>query len=680
MHEPAAMQADSHSTFYVRDSDQMKAKTSMTSRSTGTARRARTIARRLLPLAMGLLFPAAAAFAQADPAASAILELHRQGQYENAATRGLNQLLVKPWNHQLRFVVADSLQRIGRVDEAIAQLEALEGTPYADTARARLQALRSNRTALPAAPAPNQGQFQAAVPQSYQQPVPSYQPSPQVAQSAQLAQSAQGAQSPQATPARPITQQPLPTPPSPAAAPGTATTSASLPVPGATTAARGRAMLPYVPSPQLSQSQYISPSGATVSDPRPATPKPTDAKGQPGAEPSRTPAAQLIADLNKEEKYYDVGTEGLELLAKEKPDDELRLMIANALAWTGRYKQAQGVYQTLLAGSLANDARVGLANIQRWRGRDDLALPLYKEVLASDPANEGASEGQALAARELRSRTTVNVGKFEDSSNIERKSGAVTHRFRDGKGPNVVELEIGKVRDASPTVETQEKTFSGRYTANTLSLKPTFSLGVSNTGTDRGLYGGVSIRAGEHEDIIELDKVNWAVLATNPLAVQSNLSATHIGLQGTRSTYYGSLTGRLDYFDISDGNTITTGNLRLASNWRPLGSHFKPFAGIEFREAKFFSPAYWSPSEGFGSYYGGMMAEWDSPDAVFYASGQIGDSLYGEAGRSWSLSTGGKYWLANDLSAGFSLWSMASRRNGAAYRAKSANVIVEKLW
>jgi tetratricopeptide (TPR) repeat protein len=644
----------------------MKPATSTDSQLKSTPRRAAGIARRLLPLAVGLLFPAAAAFAQADPATSAILDLYRQGQYENAATRGLNQLLVQPWHHQLRFVVADSLQRIGRIDEAIAQLEALEGTPYSDTARTRLQALRASRQAALStqAQATVQGQTQAqtqpAVPQTIPAPVQPYQPSPQLAQAAQSPQTAQTVQAAQATAVPPASKQPA---------------AAAM-----ETSARPRGVLPYVPSPQLSQSQYIAPSGAAVADPRPVTPRATDASTQPGAEAALTPAAQLVADLNAEEKYYDAGTEGLALLGKENADDQTRLMIANALAWTGRYKEAQGVYQTLLAGSLANDAKIGLANIQRWRGRDDLALPLYKEVLAADPANEGANEGQALATRELRSRTTLNMGKLEDSSNIQRRSGAVTHRFRDGKGPNVVELEVAKVRDTSPALATQEKTFSGRYTANTLALKPTFSLGVSNTGPDRGLYGGASIRVGEQEDIIELDKVNWAVLATNPLAVQSNLSATHIGLQGTRSTYYGSLTGRLDHFNISDGNTITTGNLRLASNWRPLGNNIKPFAGIEFREAKFFSPAYWSPGEGFGSYYGGLTAEWDSPDAVFYASGQVGDSIYGEAGKSWSLSAGGKYWLASDLNAGFSLWSMASRRNGAAYRAKSANIIVEKLW
>jgi tetratricopeptide (TPR) repeat protein len=651
----------------------MKTTTLISCHSSGVAYCTGPVARRLLPLVIGLLFPLAA-LAQSDAAASAVLELHRQGQYEGAATRGLNELLVKPWNHQLRFVVADSLQRVGRVDEAIAQLEALEGTPYAETARTRLQALRASRRAAPqagmTAPLPQVAPPAAAVtpqaplpaaPQVYQQPAPIYQPSPQVAQAAQAA---------------PRPAQPLPTPPSPVAATAPAAPSASV---AAAPVARGRSVLPYVPSPHISQAPYISPSGAAVVDPRPAAPKATDAKPQSG-EPARSPAAQLVADLNKEEKYYEVGTEGLALLAKEKPDDELKLMIANSLAWTGRYKEAQGVYQSLLAGGLANDAKVGLANIQRWRGRDDLALPVYREVLAADAANEGASEGQALALRELRPRTTLNAGKFSDSSNVGRKAATATHRYRDGKGPNVIELEVGRVQDSNPTLETKENTFTGRYTANTLALKPTFTLGLSNVEKDRGLYGGARIRVGEHEDIIEAEKINWGVLATNPLAVQGRLSANHIGLQGTRNTSYGSVTGRFDHYDISDGNTIMTGTLRLASNWRPLGNNVKPFAGIEFREAKFFSPSYWSPNEGFGSYYGGLLAEWDSPDSTFYASGQVGERLYGEAGRSWSLSLGGKYWLGNDLSAGFALWSMASRRNNADYRARSANVIMEKLW
>ncbi|NEX60017.1 hypothetical protein [Noviherbaspirillum galbum] len=646
-------------------------KTTPTSDTSSQPRgRASRLARMLSPLALSLLLPAGAALAQNDPAVGAILELHRQAQYEAAASRGLNELLVKPWNHQLRFVVADSLQRLGRTEEAIAQLEALEGTPYADTARTRLQALRASRRPAPqaatsasmpqaAAPLPAAPLPQMPQPAAQTSPSSAYQPTPQVAQAYQN----------------------MPRPPvAPVAPAAPAVPEAAQ---GSATAPRGKAMLPYVPSPLISQSQYISPTGAAVVDRRPSAPKATEAKPEAAApEPARSAAAKAIVDLNLEEKYYEVGTEGLALLATEKPDDEVRLMIANALAWTGRLKEAQGIYQSLTGGAYANDAKIGIANINRWRGRDDLALPMYKEVLAADASNAGANEGVALAMRELRPRTTLNVGSYEDSSDIRRKSGTLTHRWHDGKGPNVYEVEVARFKDRqiSSNLDEHENVFTGRYQANNLQLKPTFEIGMSNNGADRGLYGGVSVKVGENEDILEVSKVNWGVLATNPLAINTNLSATHIGLQATRASSLGNVTGRLDRYNISDGNNITTGSLRLASNWRPLGNHVKPFAGMEFREAKFFSPAYWSPNEGFGTVYGGLTAEWDSPDATFYASGQVGERLYGEAGQSWSASMGGKYWIATDMSAGFSLWSMASRRNGAPYRAKSANVIVEKLW
>ena len=84
-----------------------------------------------------------------------VLELYQQGQFETAATRGLIQLLVEPWNHSLRFVVADSLQRGGRYDDAVSQFQALEGTPYAQSAALRLNVLRSlERTPKLAPPAP----------------------------------------------------------------------------------------------------------------------------------------------------------------------------------------------------------------------------------------------------------------------------------------------------------------------------------------------------------------------------------------------------------------------------------------------------------------------------------------------------------------------------------------------
>ena len=101
---------------------------------------------------------------------------------------------------------------------------------------------------------------------------------------------------------------------------------------------------------------------------------------------------------------------------------------------------------------------------------------------------------------------------------------------------------------------------------------------------------------------------------------------------------------------------------------------------MQTRDAKFSSPSYWSPEQGSGTLYAGLLGEWGSADWNFYASAQSGTGLYGDAGTSWSVSGGGKRWLSNDIALSMNFWSMASWRDNAAYRAQSATVSLEKLW
>ncbi|WP_194723920.1 tetratricopeptide repeat protein [Noviherbaspirillum malthae] len=557
----------------------------------------------------------------------------------------MSDLLAQPWNHQLRFIVADSLQRIGKREEAIAQLEALEGTTFAETARVQLQALRTAAIAAPASPrpvAPPAPSMPAALPAVVPVVLRStYQP---------IDDAGRGQLASPAAAARPawIQSQYLPS-----------STGA-----GSTTA----------------QPQYIAPSGQPVPvEPRPVPPGtlPAGAASQPAT--TRSAAAQNVADLYAAEKYQDAGTSGYALLQWEKPDDDLTLAIANALAWTGRLSEAITVYQRLAQGRLANEARVGMANVQRWRGRDELAVPLYREVLATDPMNASAKEGMRLAQRELRPRTSVTVGGSEDSSDVRRDIVTLNHRFRDQGGMNMVEVEMSRVAETLGTVNARQKDLTLRYHANSLPAKPRFEVSLASNG-EQNLYGSVQWKVGDRDDLLEVGRVNWGKYANNPNALQSSLSALHLGAQMSAALEAGALTGRVDYYDISDDNTIFTGNVRLVSHWRPLGSSVKPFVGAEFRDAKFNSPNYWSPDGGFGSLYGGLLAEWSGPDWSFYTSGQVGARLYGDAGTSWSAAAGGKRWLSNDVGVGFNLWSMASQRNNADYRASSVNVSVEKLW
>jgi hypothetical protein len=142
----------------------------------------------------------------------------------------------------------------------------------------------------------------------------------------------------------------------------------------------------------------------------------------------------------------------------------------------------------------------------------------------------------------------------------------------------------------------------------------------------------------------------------------------------------GTLTGRFDYYSISDANTEVTGGLNFNSAWRPLGTHFKPFAGVETRVAQYTTLNYWAPVNGSGTAYAGLTGEWGEADWNVSASAQLGTRLYGDAGNGWSVSAGGKLWLTSDVALNGNLWSMSSFRDNVAYKAQSLNLNLEKIW
>jgi hypothetical protein len=394
---------------------------------------------------------------------------------------------------------------------------------------------------------------------------------------------------------------------------------------------------------------------------------------------SKNADVQKIRDLNAAGDYTAVGTAGLELLAKGTTDESLQLIIANSLAWIGRTKEAAPVYKGLIKGKYANDAKVGLANIERWQGRDDKAMPLYQEVVAADPAHAGALEGVELATREMVPRTSLIFGGSLDTGKMQRGSATVNHRWRDRSGSNIMEVETGLVRDELPLVQAAQQDVTFRYQALGLALKPSMELSMPTQGS-RILYGKAHLTFEEYRANLDVGRVNWGKLAINPNALESQLAADTIGADMTQETRLGDVTGRVDYFDISDGNKLVTSSLRLASKWRPLGSNVKPFVGMETRDVSFQSPSYWSPKEGFGSAYAGLLAEWGQANWNWFVTGQVGIPMYGESGTSWSVSGGGTRWLNNEFALGVRLWGMESRRDNALYGAQAVTIQLDKLW
>ena len=551
-------------------------------------------------LAVCVSLPAATLAAPSEVSTNSTLDFHKNGLYLEAVNRGLSELLSDPQNHELRFIVADSLQRLGRVDEATKQFEMLEGTPFADAATLRVNSLRKLGQA----------------------PIRKF----------------------------------------PSQARSIFSAGGSIP------------LVPY---------QYVPPTSAGLlsksQQPEFMQPKTLLQTRKDVAIQKKNAAEQRILDLNAVEDFSAVGTEGLALLANDKPTDALQLIIANSLAWTGRLNEAVPTYQGLVNGKYANEANVGLASIQRWRGRDDQSIPLYRSVLAIDPSNAGALEGLELATRELVPRTMLSFGGSIDSSEMQRKSATINHRWRDRSGTNIMEVEVGGVRDELPTTLASQQDVTLRYKALDLVLKPSLELSMP-TKANRELYGKARLNFNEYKASLDVGRVNWGKIASNPNALDAHLGAATIGGDATQEFSFGDLTERIDFFDITDGNTILTSSIRLASKWRPLGSRVKPFFGMETREASFNTPNYWSPSQGFGTAFAGFLAEWGQADWNLFTSGQFGLPLYGDAGTSWSLSVGGKRWISRDIAVGLNLWSMSSWRDNAAYRADSITLNLEKLW
>lgn len=417
----------------------------------------------------------------------------------------------------------------------------------------------------------------------------------------------------------------------------------------------------------LTPFKYIPPPGPSKKPANESAPK------------KRTPEQQRVIELNAAGNYQAIANEGIPKGTGDKPDDELQLIFANSLAWTGNLRAAVAAYKVLASGVYANEALVGTANVERWSGREDLALPMYEKVLQRDPGNADAREGAELASRELSPRTSLSLGSANDSSNMQRQSAAIKHRWRGADGSTIMEVETGTVDDALPARKINQQDITLRYQDLGLALKPSIELSVPN-GNGQSLYASAKIQFDEDRETVEVGRVNWGKLVTNANALAANLSASHIGLSAVRNFALGSVLGRIDYYDISDNNSILSSRLQFNSAWRPLGSHVKPFASIESRQAKFNTLNYWSPDHGSTSLYAGLLAEWGVAEWNIYSSAQYGVGLSGEAGNGWSVTGGGKRWVSNDMALSMNLWSMSTWRDNANYRAQSATVTLEKLW
>jgi tetratricopeptide (TPR) repeat protein len=404
-----------------------------------------------------------------------------------------------------------------------------------------------------------------------------------------------------------------------------------------------------------------------------------------GLSPAQKDALERAAEVEKlyaDVKHEAAGTAGLALVRQGVSiSDDLRLKIANSLAWTGRLNEAYAQYELLLNGRFDGEARLALANATRWRGRADLAMPMYSQVLALDPDNTGAREGLALGERELRPSTTVSLGQSADSGDMKRRYLTVSHRWRDAAGTRIFEVETRAMQDRIDPVSLRvpQADVTLRFQPLDVPLEPRVYVNLQGA-PHSSVYGGARLKLGEGATHVQVDRLNWGAAAVSARALDAGLSAYHAGVESRHGLSAGEVYGRASVFRISDGNTLLTTSLKFTPSWQPLGPGIKAYVVTDTRDVRFNTPNYWSPVIGSGTASLGLLGEWSSNDWFFYTVGQLGRPLYGEAGNSWSASAAARRWLSKDYALGINVWGLSSVRDGANYRARSVSVNMEKLW
>lgn len=385
--------------------------------------------------------------------------------------------------------------------------------------------------------------------------------------------------------------------------------------------------------------------------------------------------AALYADGN----YSRVAREGLALLLQQPWNHELRLKVANSLAWTGQEEAALVQYETLLNTGLGQQAALGIANIRRWNGRPDKAVALYQQALNANPQDREATEGLALARRQLRAKTSVVASGSGDSDHTQNRSGLVNHKWKDADGVQTFEVETSLSGIERPGIRKNQSDLTVRYANPDALLEPQVELSAQAT-PKAHLFGTLSLKLSDTPVSLNIGHVNWGKMAFNPNALRDDLSATQLGGALAFSNRLGRWRVNYNAFMISDDNLVQDARLQYFPLWQPFSTpDIKLYGGLEARKARTFDLRYWSPQDGNYAATLGVNAEWQSLNWQNYLNAQYGFAVGGEAAGAWSVNAGSKRQLGEDWALGIDLSAISSQRSGA-YKAHAVGIQLEKLW
>lgn len=377
--------------------------------------------------------------------------------------------------------------------------------------------------------------------------------------------------------------------------------------------------------------------------------------------------------------YWSVGSDGLNYLKEEPGNSELRIMVADSLAWSGRYADAISQYQMLAGTALSDRAAVGLANLYRWSDRPDLADPLYRQVLKSQPDNPDALDGLIRTNRALRPRTDFIFGRKSDSNSVMQNGTEIDHHWRGDNLALKYELSLNTSRYTLSPVNTRQSEVNFSVEHAGMAMAPKLDLSVQQ-GPIAKAFASLRLKLDDAPDLhMTIGHVNWGNMAFQPQALLQGLVATQLGVDGSLVTRTGTISALYNGYQVSDGNQVQDANIRFSSSWRPLGVDFRYFIGLSGHFALKNVPTYWSPKTGYLSTDIGFSNEWSLPSGEYSVYGQRGFGVGGEALNSYNMGFAAKRYIDRDWAATLAAGLLKNQRTDA-YHSKYLSLGAEKLW
>jgi tetratricopeptide (TPR) repeat protein len=378
-------------------------------------------------------------------------------------------------------------------------------------------------------------------------------------------------------------------------------------------------------------------------------------------------------------EYWSVGSDGLDTLKKEPGNNELRMMVADSLAWTGRYPEAISQYQMLAGTALADSAALGMANAYRWNGWPDLATPLYLQILTSQPDNRDALDGLDRTKRELRPRTSVTLGRKTDSNSVTQNAIEISHYWRGDNLAVKYELSLNASRYTLSSVRTRQRELNFSVEHAEMAMAPRLDLSFQQEPANNA-FASLRLKLHGAPDLhATIGRVNWGNMVFQPQALLDGLVATQIGVDGSLITRPGTISAAHNDYQVSDGNQVQDSSIRFSPSWRPLGADFRYYIGLSGRIAKRNMPEYWSPDMGYLSTDIGFTNEWSMSNGDYSIYGQRGFGAGGEALNSYNLGFAAKRYLDRDWAATLGAGLLENLRTDA-YRSNYLTVGIERLW